>query len=72
MVALVPRYRQTLKSAKSGGPVNIAGPPTSESGGAMAPPAPPVPTPMVVYATLRATSAALSNKVARNSGDPKK
>ena len=38
---------KTLKgSAKSGGPVNIAGPPTPESGEAMAPPAPPVPTPM--------------------------
>ena len=31
---------------KVGGPVNIAGPPTPESGEAMAPPAPPVPTPM--------------------------
>ena len=39
---------KTLKgSAKIGGAVNIAGPPTPESGEAMAPPAPPVPTPMV-------------------------
>ena len=42
-----PAVRGLKVRQKVGGPVNIAGPPTPESGEAMAPPAPPVPTPMV-------------------------
>ena len=39
-------YFKAMYCLKVEGPVNIAGPPSPKSGGAMAPAAPPVPTPM--------------------------